>query len=204
MSDLFLEIFAQRIPMIHAWWMKAAGELTEKELAQSFGPFSPPMGWHVWHIARWADRLQASLFPRRGSSVHPAEPHRSLWERENLAAQWHLDPKTLGTFEEGSGMSFEDAAALPGKIGRKILLDYAERVFALANGAVARLRPEDLLWIRRGIMDYEVRDGKIFPLPEKETPVAADLIFHISHASRHLGMLEALRGLLQRRGTVSV
>ena len=51
---------------------------------------------------------------------------------------------------------------------------------------------------------YNVADGTIRRAPGAETTVAADLAFHMSHTNRHLGMMEALSGLLERRGTVTV
>ncbi|MCX5909344.1 MAG: DinB family protein [Deltaproteobacteria bacterium] len=203
MDETIPVIIVSRIQMAHSWILKATEELTEEELCRSFEASSPPVGWHLWHIARWADRLQASLPRKAGPPLPQPNPSQSLWEAENLAVRWGLDPRTLGTFEEGSGMSFDAAAALPRRIGRDSLLDYARRVFTMANAAVAGLVPEDLPQARKGIMGYEVVDGQIRPIPEKKTTIAAELIFHISHASRHLGMIEALRGLLGRKGTAT-
>lgn len=203
MDEIIPVIMAQRIQMVHRWILKATEELTEVELCRSFGASSPPIGWHLWHISRWADRLQASLPRKAGPPLPQPNPSQSLWEAEKLAARWGLDPRTLGTFEEGSGMDFETATALPRQIGRNGLLDFAGRVFALADAAAADLRPEEFQQARTGIIGYEVVDGQIRLMPEKKTTIAAELIFHISHASRHLGMIEALRGLLGRKGTAT-
>jgi hypothetical protein len=37
-----------------------------------------------------------------------------------------------------------------------------------------------------------------------QTTIAADVGFHLSHASRHLGMMEALSGLRDRPGTATL
>jgi hypothetical protein len=51
---------------------------------------------------------------------------------------------------------------------------------------------------------YTVEDGRIWRAQGKETTLVADLAFHLSHTNRHLGMMEALGGLLERKGTVTV
>jgi len=45
--------------------------------------------------------------------------------------------------------------------------------------------------------------GVMRPAAAPETTYIADLMFHIVHANRHLGMIEALRGLLDMNGSVS-
>jgi hypothetical protein len=204
MSDPTANAIVQRIHMAHAWILQATKKLTEEEVCRQLGATAPPIGWHLWHIARWADRVQASL-PRQDIH-HPPDPNRGFWERERLAEQWDLDPATLGTLQEGSGMSFVDAAVLPRRVGKDVLLAYARQVFAATDEAVTTLRPEQFLEPRQSVMEYryDVTDGRIWRAPGAETTVAADLAFHVSHANRHLGMIEALSGLLGGKGTVSV
>lgn len=203
MDGPMTESIVQRIRLVHGWLLQTTEELDEEELCRSLGANSPPIGWHLWHMARWADRLQASLPADLVSNSFASYPSQEVWKREELAARWSLDPKTLGTFEEGSGMSLDAASILPGKIGRRALLDYGRRVFNLADTAASALRPEQLAQARPGIMDYEVIDGRLRRVPGKSTTIFADLIFHISHANRHLGMIEALRGVLGRKGTAT-
>lgn len=206
MSDVMANVVVARIQMAHRWILQAAERLTEEELCQHFGPTAPPIGWHLWHIARWTDRVQASL-PRDESitSVHP-DPNRGIWEQEQLASAWKLDSGSLGTLEEGSGMDFEAAAALPRRIGRDALMTYATRVFAIADEALGQVKPERFAETRKSVMEYEYdsMSGKIWRAEGKVTTLASDLAFHLSHTNRHLGMMEALGGLLTRKGTVTV
>ncbi len=113
MSDLTAEVLIKRIKMAHVWILEAAEKLTEDELCQRFGPTAPPIGWHLWHITRWADRMQAYTSQPGTDTNNPPNPNHGIWEKEQLAQKWGLDPARLGTLEEGSGMDFEDAAALP-------------------------------------------------------------------------------------------
>jgi hypothetical protein len=192
MSDVTLENLTPRINQVHTLLLTITEELTEDELYRRFGPTAPPIGWHLWHISRFADRLQATLPRAQQSDLTQLDPRRGIWERERLAARWDLDPATLGRVETGIGMSYDDAEALPRTIGREALLDYARRVMGAVDEAVAALTPEQFAMTRP---TASTRGG--------EGPVAGDLFLHLSHAGRHLGMIEALRGLLGRDGTAT-
>lgn len=206
MSDAMAEVVVARIQMAHRWILQAAERLTEDELCQHFGATAPPIGWHLWHITRWTDRVQASLPRDESSASVPPDPNRGIWEREQIASAWKLDTASLGTLEEGSGMNFEVAVALPRRIGRDALMTYATRVFTIADEALNQVNPEQFAETRKSVMEYEydTTSGKIWRAEGKVTTLASDLGFHLSHTNRHLGMMEALGGLLTRKGTVTV
>ena len=79
-------------------------------------------------------------------------------------------------------------------------------VFDVTNQTLDLLKPEHFAESRSSVMEYayDVTDGRIWKAPGAATTLAADLGFHLSHANRHLGMIEALSGLLDKRGTVTV
>jgi hypothetical protein len=206
MSDVTTGVIGKRIQMAHTWIRQATEKLSEEELCQRFGPTAPPIGWHLWHIARWADRVQASLPRANADPNDPPNPNRGIWEREQLAQRWDLDPASLGTLEEGSGMDFEASAALPRRIGKEALFGYVQQVFAATDEAIANLRPRQFEEGRSSVMEYKYNsaDGTIWRAEGAQTTLAADLAFHLSHANRHLGMMEALGGLLERKSSVTV
>ena len=206
MNDETSTAIINRIHRTHAWILQTAEKLTEDELCQRFGPSAPPIGWHLWHIARWADRVQASLPKVDEQTDDQPNPNRGIWEQEQLVEQWDLDPATLGTLQEGSGMDFEIASVLPRHIGKEKLLAYVQHVFTATDAAVAALSPEQFSESRSSVMEYayDTTSGKIWAAPGAQTTLAADLIFHVSHANRHLGMMEALSGLLDKKGTATV
>ena len=59
------DIVVERIHRVHAYLVGVTDELTGAQLARRITPTATPAGWHLWHIARWADRLQASHPNRR-------------------------------------------------------------------------------------------------------------------------------------------
>jgi len=203
MQDSIAQALVDRIQCAHRWLLAATTPLSGETLCRHFGPTAPPIGWHLWHISRWADRVQASLPRSSDAEGYLPNPNNGIWEREAMAAEWDLDPGTLGMLEDGSGMTHEDAAALPRKIGKPALVDYATRVFAGFDAALAEWTLEEMQATRASVMEYVIRDGKVYKAPGKETTLAADLGFHRLHANRHLGMIEALRDLADQEGTIT-
>jgi hypothetical protein len=116
-------------------------------------------------------------------------PGRQIWEAENLAARWGLAPAT-GYRETGMGLDDEGSARLrlPGK---GLLLDYGRAGFAKADRAVAA--------VNESLFMTACTD-----LYERRTSIGTAVMSHLTHANRHLGMIEALKGMLGVRGTATL
>ena len=180
--------------------------LTDDQFAQQPSPTAPPIGWHLFHMARWADRLQASFAGVSTAFDEWPEHSAEIWIVDKVASQWRLQPDRLGLLETGLGMAVEDAVAVA-TLGKDPLLDYARRVFLAAEQAVGALHGAQLEAPRRSILpQLQVSPtGQPYFSNDREVAMVNDLLFHISHASRHLGMIEALRGaLFAVAGTASV
>lgn len=82
-------------------------DLTDEQIGWTPNATTPSIGFHVWHLARWADYLQ-EMINGRGSQ---------LWEKEELAIRWNMETASLGYAQ--TGMSMDDKAAMmlrmPGK-----------------------------------------------------------------------------------------
>lgn len=198
--------FAGIIQHTHGKLLAVTADLTDDQFAHQPSPTAPPIGWHLFHIARWADRLQASFAndatPLDAQSAHPAE----RWRIDGLASRWGLAPERLGLLETGAGMAVEDAVTVA-TLGKGVLLAYAQSTFAAADQVVGALDEEQLEAPRLSILpQLQVSPtGQPYFSNDREVVVVSDLLFHISHASRHLGMIEALRGaLFAVAGTASV
>ena len=50
-----------------AWTQQAmlqlVQDMSDEMLAKQPGETAPPMGWHIFHIARWADRFASQFYP---------------------------------------------------------------------------------------------------------------------------------------------
>jgi hypothetical protein len=130
---------------------------------------------------------------------------RQIWDVDQLALRYELDPSTLGVIGCGEGMAHEAAARLPQEIGQQHILAYSRRAFSALDEAVDELTPTEIEWERPNCRPYAVNEQKkIMPAAPHVEPLFGDLIFHINHAGRHLGMIEALRGAQGFWGTASV
>lgn len=192
---------AQRVQLAHSWLVHAGESISAADFAHVFSPDAPPIGWHLWHMARFADRLQAKL-----SQLEGGDGRSEIWERENIPALWEVAPERLGVFASGMGQAHTDAQKTIATAGQDAVLGYAGDVFAACNAAIEGLTDTDLERSYYGILDYSYdrATGIVQATGPKESNVAQDLVFHASHGSRHAGMMEALRGLLGRAGTLTV
>lgn len=185
------------MPWTHQAMIEYTEDLTEEQFSQQPSATAPPIAWHLFHIARWADRLQASFPNRPPNGNHQPDLPGQIWLIEDLATQWDHLPASLGWLDTGSGMPVDQAVALAG-VGQPRLLDYARRSFAAADQAVAVLSDDALLEARHSIIPELQIDsnGEIKTTGPREVTILFDLMFHTSHASRHIGMIEALRGAM--------
>ena len=154
--------------------------LTDEQIIWTPNETTPSIGFHVWHLARWADYLQ-EMIHGQGSQ---------LWEKEGIAARWDMATASLGYAQ--TGMSMDDKTAMTLCIPRKnLLLDYARRAFALALQAVERISDAEFYRVYEGLHGQNWHDGHIGPI----------ISTWLTHDNRHLGMIECLIGIQGMPGT---
>lgn len=191
----------ERVHLVHNWLIRAGESVNSDQFVHVFSPDAPPIGWHLWHMARFADRLQAKL-----EQVIDSSASNEIWQREGVPARWNLTPDRLGVFDSGMGQAHGDAQATMAQVGQDEILAYAKSVFDASSQVLEKLTDADFEKVYHGILDYgyDGATGKVWATEPKESVIAQDLVFHASHGSRHMGMMEALRGLLGTAGTLSV
>ncbi len=154
--------------------------LTDKQIAWTPNATTPSIGFHLWHMARWADYLQ-EMINGCGSQI---------WEKENLATRWDLATASLGYAQ--TGMSMDDNAAMTLHIpGKDLLLDYSRRAFALAQQAVGMIGDEAYFKVYEDCHGAGWHGGHIGPI----------ITTWLTHDNRHTGMIECLVGMQGMHGT---
>jgi len=189
MEDATVESLTGRVAFIHGAFLDAAGDLDEESFRARPGAKAPSIAFHLWHTARWADAFQAR-FGSFAQQLSRFTGREQIWEARDLATAWGFGD-VLGKEATGMGLDDDASAALP-LPGRDEVVSYARSSFAAAEEVFG------------GIDEDE------FPLPtadfydEGGWVVVDHFGWHLTHAARHLGMIEALKGVLGVDGTATV
>jgi hypothetical protein len=178
------EIVSSRLEKLDGQLLQVVDALTDEEASVWPATTAPSCKWHLWHMARWADYVQSLL-----SSVVD-EKALELWEFAGIADEWGFDGVDLGMWGAGSGLGNENGASLP-LPGVPKVKTYAKEVFGLLEKRVGKLNDNTF---NAAFTDWH----------DNETNVGDAMVGYIAHANRHLGMLEAISGVLGKDGTVTV
>jgi hypothetical protein len=174
MSESIMAEISKQYRNTHENLLHLVATLTDEQIDWTANETTPSIGFHVWHLARWADYLQ-EMINGRGSQ---------LWEKEELAAQWNMETASLGYAQ--TGMSMDDKTAVTLRIpGKELLLDYTRRAFAAAQRAVEGISDKEFYRVYEGLHGENWHDGHIGPI----------ISTWMTHDNRHLGMIECLIGV---------
>ena len=183
----------RRIRDLHSLVLDSVVGLPEDEVFRRRGRTSPPMAFHIWHLARWTDRLQARLPELTPQLRERLGERREVWVSERIAVQWGLEGPGLGFGSTGTGMDHE-AEVLLRLPSLMVLREYAVQAFDFAGRSVEAVDDTQFVTPCADLLHES----------DEPTSVGALLIRHLEHLSRHLGMIEALRGLLGQPGSATI
>lgn len=185
MTDVGLKV-TSAVRWTHDAVLETGRDLDAAELLLERGATAPSIGFHLWHMARWADRLAAHL---RAELSDSSEDGQEIWESAGWVGRFGFASSDLGFGDTGMSMSEAVWKDLP-TLDPAMLLSYVEAAFAEANGLLKSAASH----AEHRCLDLYGRPGTVGDI----------LVAHLSHMSRHLGMIEALVGLGGRPGSVTV
>jgi hypothetical protein len=166
---------------IHRVILELARDLSEEQLRWKPEGYSTSIGFHLWHLARESDYLQAAILHHNPQFIPEFGDGKEIWEKEGLAGKWHFPADLHNTV--GTGLSDEVAAALP--IPEKDeLLAYLQASYEAIERFV------ELLDIK-----YSSYENIADELKKKIEIIRLNLLVFLTHDCRHLGMMECLKGL---------
>lgn len=171
---------AAQLQKTYRWLRAVTFELSEEQLRRQPNLTTPSIRFHLFHSVRWADDLQRLL---TGSK-------QQIWDAEDVASQWGLDPSSLGINQSGATMDEEVAASLP-LPRHELLFSYVDAVLHAADEALQSIDDARLA------AEVTIEDGQTRRVDRLVT-------VQLSHASRHLGAIECLRGVQGLHGTATV
>jgi len=161
--------------LAHERLLKAAEEMSPEQFAWSAGPSLHSAAWQLWHAARWDD-VFASYFHRALAQ----EPRTQVWERDSLADRWSLASGSLGRRDTGTELSDEAAEEIRFPAQEEVV-GYARLAFAYADEAIELISDDQLLALPKVEPDGDTKLDNV--------------LIYLEHLSRHLGMIESIRGL---------
>ncbi len=176
--------------LTHDTLVKLVRPLDDASMGASSGPTSPSIGFHVWHSGRWADIVQAHLRTVTCELTPLPSTDGQLWLRDGWAARFGCDDVGPGFLSSGMKASADDLGGLSFGNG-DLVRAYTEAAFAVADLVVAGL-------------DAETMCTPCVDPYGRASSVAEVIMQHITHVSRHLGMIEALIGVTGRPGTATL
>jgi uncharacterized damage-inducible protein DinB len=171
-------ILAARLAITHRQLADAVERVSDADRTWQPAPTSPSIAFHLWHAGRFADRWAAVI---SGAAQR--------WYREDLTVKWAF-PAEQGAGDAGMELPDEQAATLPFP-GRDPLATYLRGAFSDLEQAVGTLDDESVLRPADDLFGMQA-------------PLLDSLTRHLAHVNRHLGMIEALRGLRGGHGTATV
>ncbi len=189
MGHVIVENLVGQVSFIHGAFLEGIEDLDEASFRARPGAKAPSIAFHLWHTARWADALQ-ERFGSFAPQLTRFTGRTQIWESRELARAWGLGG-SLGKEATGMGLDDDASAALPLPAKAEVA-SYARAAFAAAEELLRDVDDDELLL---PTADFYDEGGWI---------VLEHFGWHLTHASRHLGMLEALKGVLGVEGTVTV
>jgi hypothetical protein len=172
-----------------------AERMTDAHLSWRPVPTAHTIAFHLWHIARWADHLQAAIPGMTAELGRRLGAGAQIWEADGLADQWGFTTQALGFAATGMQMPDEVARELPFPEKAR-LLEYVQGALAAAERAVRAIDDEEFCAAEQPQ-----------PLTEGiwgESSVGDAILSHTVHINRHLGAIECLYGCQVGSGTASV
>lgn len=189
MDDSVVDSLNGRVSFIHDAFLDAVGDLDEESFRARPGAKAPSIAFHLWHTARWADAFQAR-FGSFAPQLSRFAGRVQVWDARDLANAWGLGD-VLGKEATGMGLDDDASAALP-LPAKDEVVSYAREAFAAAQEVFGGIDEEEF---RSPTADFYDEGGWV---------VVDHFGWHLTHASRHLGMIEALKGVLGVDGTATI
>lgn len=163
--------------------------LSDDQLHWKPAGYNNSIGFNLWHIARWSDNLIADILQELPELGIDLGDSREIWEQDALGEKWGLPPVL---YPGGTGLSDEAADGLmfPSK---EEMLDYMRKTFTRTEEFVEKFDA-------RYPASEPITDEELY---KKLTDIRWNLYYYLMHHCRHLGMMEALKGLLTGKGSAA-
>lgn len=182
-------IALRRLMRANALLLEIVTGLYDEQASRWPAPTAPSAKWHLWHVARWSDIVQSTLLPVANGESDLSNKGAELWEALGIADEWGLAVTSSGKLGGGTASGHEEAAnlGLPEMIR---VVGYARSAFELCE-------------MRFSQIDDGLFEADFYDWDGVRLQVGDAMFGHISHINRHLGMIEAIKGVLGMDGSAT-
>ncbi len=182
-------IALRRLTRANALLLQIVTGLYDQQASRWTAPTAPSAKWHLWHVARWSDIVQSTLFPIANNESDLSNKGAELWIALGIADEWGLQNPMPGKLGGGTGSGNEESSnmRLPDMIR---VIGYARSAFELCE-------------MRFSQIDDGVFDSDFYDWEGVRLQVGDAMFGHVSHINRHLGMIEAIKGVLGMDGSAT-
>jgi hypothetical protein len=181
MSDVAFDAVLSGYRRTHAALLDVSRKTKQAVFHEARGAANS-IGFNLWHVARWDDSLFPGLAEQVPALASKLAPPEQVWTRGGLAKAWGM-PEQLGGGGAGTGLPRDDAQGLH-LPEPEVVIAYAAEVFEEFSRTLDRLDPS--------LLALEASPGR---------SAGSRVIYYWEHAARHLGMIEALRGVFGESGS---
>ena len=195
MTASFATVIKREYMTTHRRILEVSTVMSNEQLHWRGSPNSHTSAFHLWHVARWADVLQASIPGMTPTLTNRLGAGNQVWDAEGLAGRWGFDRPEFGYAATGMGMSDDlaRAVAFPEKAA---MLAYFQAVLAAIERTLTAIDDDQFAAAEQW---QPMTDG-IW----SEGTVGNAILAHVLHANRHLGAMECLFGQQTGAGTATV
>lgn len=173
----------------NALLLEIATGLYDEQASRWPAPTAPSAKWHLWHVARWSDIVQSTLLPVANGESDLSNKGTELWDALGIADEWGLSTAVSGKLGGGTGSGSDEAInlGLPDMIR---VVGYSRSSFELCE-------------MRFSQIDDGLFESDFYDWDGVRIQVGEAMFGHISHINRHLGMIEAIKGVLGLDGSAT-
>lgn len=173
----------------HKLILGLADSLTDDQMLWRPTGYNNSIAFNLWHIARWSDNLIAEVLKEYPDLDLDLGDATEIWEQESLAEKWGLPPVL---YPGGTGLS-DDAVEGLKFPSKEEMIAYLRKTFSRTEEFIEKL---DTRYSAAKPVDDQSAHKTV-------TEVRWHLYYYLMHHCRHLGMMEALKGLLTGKGSAA-
>jgi len=106
-------IVLRRLMSANALLLEIVTGLYDQQASRWAAPTAPSAKWHLWHVARWSDIVQSTLFPIANNESGLSNKGTELWIALGIVDEWSFETPMPSKLGDGTGTGNAESSKLP-------------------------------------------------------------------------------------------